>query len=158
MRPTLTYLCTDFTVYRVQRNKPFWYRTWQAEWTPCPRAPRAYTERGVRRKADRWMSQPYLHNKMRSYRMEQRRAWPVIRTISKMMRGQMRIKTTEKSLLYKALTVVIYRTKNADKAKKSKYQYGKNDRGYFLRPMGIVYYYFGITLELSEITKKLEDV
>lgn len=31
-----------------------WLRTWQAEWDGCKRAPRAWTERGVRRKAARW--------------------------------------------------------------------------------------------------------
>ena len=34
-----------------------WYgRTWQAEWEPCPWCPRAYTRRGVLRKARRWSS------------------------------------------------------------------------------------------------------
>lgn len=36
-----------------------WSRTWQAEWDGCQRAVRAYTEWGVRRKAERairaWM-------------------------------------------------------------------------------------------------------
>lgn len=33
-----------------------WLRTWQAEWDGCKRAPRAWTERGVLRKARRWRS------------------------------------------------------------------------------------------------------
>jgi hypothetical protein len=43
-------------VYRVQENKrPRWlYRTWQAEWDECPRAPRAWTRAGVERKARQW--------------------------------------------------------------------------------------------------------
>lgn len=31
-----------------------WRRCWQAEWTGCQRAPRAWTKAGVTRKAKRW--------------------------------------------------------------------------------------------------------
>lgn len=31
-----------------------WRRTWQAEWEGCEWAPRAYTESGIRRRAERW--------------------------------------------------------------------------------------------------------
>lgn len=46
--------------YRVGRwstGKPkhFWSRTWQAEWVGCPYAPRAWTRRGIERKAVRWL-------------------------------------------------------------------------------------------------------
>lgn len=34
-------------------DKP-WRRTHQAEWDGCQRAPRAFTRRGIRRKARRW--------------------------------------------------------------------------------------------------------
>lgn len=44
-------------VYRVQSTGRWYRRTWQAEWTPCPWCARAYTERGVRRKAARWSRQ-----------------------------------------------------------------------------------------------------
>lgn len=46
----------EIYVYRVQTNHRLWRvrRTWQAEWEPCPWCPRAYTERGVRRRAARW--------------------------------------------------------------------------------------------------------
>ena len=70
----------------------------------------------------------------------------------------MRIKTTEKSLLYKTLTIVIYRTQNSEKVKKSRFMYGKNERGYFLRPLGILHGLFGLVLDLPEVTKKLEDI
>ena len=68
------------------------------------------------------------------------------------------IKTTEKSLLYKVLTIVIYRTQNEEKVKKSRFMYGKNDKGYFLRPLGVLYGLFGLTLELPKVTKKLDDI
>lgn len=38
--------------YRITTDR--WHRTWQAEWDGCQRAPRAWTERGVTRKALRW--------------------------------------------------------------------------------------------------------
>ena len=31
-----------------------WMRTWQAEWPGCQWAPRAYTRRGIERRAERW--------------------------------------------------------------------------------------------------------
>lgn len=34
----------------------FWFRSWQAEWDGCLHAPRAWTERGVTRKAVRWIN------------------------------------------------------------------------------------------------------
>lgn len=41
------------------KPRHWWMRTWQAEWDGCKRAPRAYTEWGVRRKAKKallaWM-------------------------------------------------------------------------------------------------------
>ena len=50
--------------YRVHWNGPggrfkparWWRRTWQAEWPGCRRAPRAFTRRGVERKAIRWVT------------------------------------------------------------------------------------------------------
>jgi hypothetical protein len=58
-------LPVDIHVYRVRQStthparsvRKAWYgRTWQAEWEPCPWCPRAYTRRGVLRKARRWSS------------------------------------------------------------------------------------------------------
>lgn len=70
----------------------------------------------------------------------------------------MRIKTTEKSLLHRMLTIVIFRTQNEKRAKNSKFQYGKNKKGYFLRPLGILHRWMNLTLELPEITKDFEDI
>jgi hypothetical protein len=44
----------EIDTYRVSSDK--WRRTWQAEWNGCQRAPRAWTELGVRRKAIRWIA------------------------------------------------------------------------------------------------------
>lgn len=45
-------------VYRIGHpGRPHpdrWRRTWQAEWTDCMWAPRAWTRRGATRKARRW--------------------------------------------------------------------------------------------------------
>ncbi len=40
-----------FDVYRITTDR--WHRTWQCEWegAPCARAVRAWTRRGVERKA-----------------------------------------------------------------------------------------------------------
>lgn len=54
---------SEVTIYRVRQSRSHpdrsvrhaWYaRTWQAEWSMCPWSPRAFTERGVRRRAERW--------------------------------------------------------------------------------------------------------
>lgn len=44
------------TRWKGQRRVPRhpWSRTWQAEWVGCQWAPRAWTERGIRRRAARW--------------------------------------------------------------------------------------------------------
>jgi hypothetical protein len=68
------------------------------------------------------------------------------------------IETTEKNWLYRLLTIVIFRTNNHKRVAKSKFMYGKNSRGYFLRPLGILHAWVGLTFNLPEITKKLEDV
>ena len=39
---------------RLLRHPDRWRRSWQAEWEGCKRAPRAWTESGVHRKALRW--------------------------------------------------------------------------------------------------------
>lgn len=39
--------------YRVTTDR--WRRTWQAEWQGCERAPRAWTRRGIERRALRWV-------------------------------------------------------------------------------------------------------
>lgn len=51
-RGTAARLIDPDKLRRVPR-KP-WYRTWQAEWDGCQRAPRAWTRRGIERKATRW--------------------------------------------------------------------------------------------------------
>lgn len=42
----------NLTTYRIKTDR--WKRTWQAEWDYCLYACRAYTKRGVIRKAKRW--------------------------------------------------------------------------------------------------------
>lgn len=42
--------------YRSSSDK--WHRNWQAEWTGCQRAVRAYTKRGVTRRALRAVQEP----------------------------------------------------------------------------------------------------
>lgn len=37
----------EVDIYRVQRGKPWYRRTWQAEWDGCLWASRGYTRRGV---------------------------------------------------------------------------------------------------------------
>lgn len=39
--------------YRIKTDR--WHRTWQAEWEGCLKAPRAWTSRGITRKARRWV-------------------------------------------------------------------------------------------------------
>lgn len=43
---------TGIYYYRVTTDR--WFRTWQAEWEGCCRAPRAWTLPGLKRKACRW--------------------------------------------------------------------------------------------------------
>ena len=38
-----------------------WKRTWQAEWPGCQKAARAYTRRGVLRRASRWQRKTPTH-------------------------------------------------------------------------------------------------
>lgn len=44
----------DIDVYRIKPTSDRLRRTWQAEWSRCQWAPRAWTERGIWRKARRW--------------------------------------------------------------------------------------------------------
>lgn len=72
----------EIHVYRVRQHdhperrvRKAWYgRTWQAEWERCPWAPRAYTERGVRRKAARWSGQSLEWQLKRAWRRQWVRA------------------------------------------------------------------------------------
>ncbi len=74
---------TDYYVYRVRttRDHPLrevrkaWYgRTWQAEWEMCPWCPRAYTERGIHRKARRWSGRTMEHQLIVAARLKWWRA------------------------------------------------------------------------------------
>lgn len=69
---------TEIHVYRVRQSadhperhvRKAWYgRTWQAEWTPCPWAARAYTKRGVERKARRISAWPLERQHVRAHRL-----------------------------------------------------------------------------------------
>ena len=44
----------EIDVYRIRPGSDRLRRTWQAEWAGCQHAPRAWTERGIWRKALRW--------------------------------------------------------------------------------------------------------
>lgn len=68
------------------------------------------------------------------------------------------IATTEKSLLYKFLTIVIYRTQSEARVMKSRFMYGQNSKGYYLRILGVLHGWFGLTLSLDKITKDNEEV
>lgn len=48
----MTVTSSEIHTYRIKTDK--WKRTWQAEWDYCLYACRAYTKRGVIRKAKRW--------------------------------------------------------------------------------------------------------
>jgi hypothetical protein len=67
---------SDITFYRVRQStdhplrhvRKAWYgRTWQAEWDGATWCPRAYTRRGIERKAARW------HGRSRPRTVEARR-------------------------------------------------------------------------------------
>ena len=47
-------LAKGVVVYRISKGADRWRRRWQAEWPMCATAPRAWTKRGVIRKALRW--------------------------------------------------------------------------------------------------------
>lgn len=68
------------------------------------------------------------------------------------------IRTKQSSLLFKFLTIVLFRTKNEQRAKKSKYEYGKDNKGYYLRVIGVLHYYIGLTLELEEFKPTASDI
>lgn len=73
---------SELTVYRVRQSKDHpkrsvrnaWYaRTWQAEGPDQVWAPRAYTERGVRRKWERWDRRGF------EWRIRHARRWQWVR-------------------------------------------------------------------------------
>lgn len=80
---TETSALSEITTYRVRQStthpersvRKAWYgRTWQAEWEPCPWCPRAYTKRGVARKARRWQARGLEWHLRHAHRMQRVRA------------------------------------------------------------------------------------
>lgn len=59
---------TQTLFYAVIRR--WWSRGWQAEWDLCPWCPRAYTRRGIERKARRWRRWGLEHELLRAHRKQ----------------------------------------------------------------------------------------
>ncbi len=68
------------TYYRVQMEKPWYHRKWQAEWPDCYWAQRGYTRTGIRwmaaaRMAHPWVDAGYVRWKILVRRYITQRAW-----------------------------------------------------------------------------------
>lgn len=66
----------------------------------------------------------------------------------------MRVKTKKDSLLYKFLTIKVYRTKSMAKADKSRFNYGTDDKGYYLRILGVLSGLFGLQVQVDGGTRE----
>lgn len=67
------------------------------------------------------------------------------------------IRTADKSLLFRLLTITLYRTTDRAKAARSRFEYGQDGNTYFLRPLGILHGLIGLTLEIREPHYRLLD-
>ena len=65
----------------------------------------------------------------------------------------MKIHTKKNSLLYRFLTIVVYRTKNEQKMLKSPYNYGVDNKGYYLRILGVFHRWFKLALYVDDVSR-----
>lgn len=62
----------------------------------------------------------------------------------------MKVKTRHGSLLYRMLTVELFRTSNRHRVMRSRWMFAQDERGYVLRPIGVLHTLFGLVLDVRD--------